>query len=195
MTELNNAAAHPTTPWLQSCVGAAALWRPTELPERLEHAASRTFLETVGYPAIALSAIRFDASELPVKGLWEEDPDELFGRRVPDDDSAPAKYCYGFGVYGNDYTLMLDGELGVVDIYDPSGWDHGEGYQGRAFDSLAELAGSVGLMARHLTRLDAGEDPEAVLSALRASLITLGWAGSGFWISAFEHLEEEYGEF
>lgn len=192
MSEIDTAAARPTAEWLQSCVGADAVWRPTELPEGLKHEASREFLTTIGYPAVSLSAARFDSSELPARGLWEEDPDELFGRREPDDDSPPVKYCYGFGVYGNDYTLMLDGELGVVDVYDPSGWDHGDGYRGRAFDSLAELAGAVGLLSRHLARLAEDEDPTAVLRELSASVTMSGWADSGFWISAFEHLEDEY---
>ncbi|WP_431972548.1 hypothetical protein [Nocardia sp. bgisy134] len=193
MTDIDAAAARPSAEWLEACVGADSVWRPADLPEGLRHEESRRFLSTIGYPAVFLSAVRFDSSDLPAQGLWEEDPDELFGRREPDDDSAPVKYCYGLGVYGNDYTLMLDGELGVVDVYDPSGWDHGAGYRGRAFDSLAELAGAVGMLTRYLARLEEGEEPATVLRELSESVTMSGWADSGFWISAFEHLEDEYG--
>ncbi|MFD0363440.1 hypothetical protein ACFQZZ_18490 [Nocardia sp. GCM10030253] len=184
-------AADPTFEWLAAQVGAGALWRPADLPERLEHAESRAFLTEVGFPAVAVDGEWFDSADLPEKGMWEADPDELFGRRYPDDDSPPAKYAYGLGEFYGEMTLMLDGETGVVQVYAPSGWDHGEGDQGVAFASVREAAGAVALMAGLAARLEGPDSDEAareLISAIRAH----EWAESTYWVWVLERLEEDY---
>ncbi|MFB8003735.1 hypothetical protein [Nocardia sp. NPDC056000] len=188
--EINNAAS-PTPEWLAAQVGGDALWRPAELPERLEHAESRAFFTEVGFPAVAIDREWFDSADLPEKGMWEADPDELFGRRYPDDDSPPAKYAYGLGTFYGEMTLMLDGETGVVQVYAPSGWDHGEGDQGIAFASVREAAGAVALMATLAAPLE-DPDSDATARELIAAIRAHEWEKSAYWAWVVERLEEDY---
>ncbi|MEV0027500.1 hypothetical protein [Nocardia sp. NPDC050793] len=184
-------AADPTLEWLTAQLGVGALWRPAELPERLEHAESRAFLSEVGFPAVTVGGEWFDSADLPAKGMWEADPDELFGRRRPDDDSPPAKYAYGLGEFNGDMTLMLDGQTGVVQIYAPGGWDHGEGDQGVAFASVREAAGAMALMAGLAARLEgpgSGDAARQLIAAIGAH----EWAASSYWAWALERLREDY---
>ncbi|MFE2961075.1 hypothetical protein [Nocardia tengchongensis] len=184
-------AADPTLEWLTAQIGVSALWRPSELPERLKHAESRAFLAEVGFPAVATDGEWFDSADLPTKGMWEADPDELFGRRYPNDNSPPARYAYGLGEFHGEMALVLDGETGVVQVYAPSGWDHGEGDQGVAFASVREAAGSVALMAGLATRLE-GPDSDAAARELIAAIRAHEWAGSAYWASVVGRLEEDY---
>lgn len=150
MDELMAAAQNPTAEWLESCFGVGSLWRPAEadLPERLEHEGTRKFLTTVGFPSVRIDGflefVDFDSSRLKTEGPWAEDPDELFGKRTPDDDSPPTKYAFEFGQC-QEFSLMVDGKVGCVDLYDPNGWDHAAGYAGEAHSSLQALAGALGL--------------------------------------------------
>ncbi|GLZ77901.1 hypothetical protein Afil01_27080 [Actinorhabdospora filicis] len=186
MIDFSN-AVNPTREWLDAQV--TQVWRPKALPEGLKHAESRRFLTEVGFPLV--DETWFDSVRLAEKGLWEEDPDEIFGRREPDDETPPAKFAYGLGEYAGDYNLMVDGETGLVEIYMMSGWDHGEGHQGVAFDSLAEAAGSVALMATLSERLE-GEDAAAVAGEILAALEGHPWAESGYWAWVRENLEADY---
>ena len=186
MIDVSGAAA-PTHEWLGERV--PTLWQPAELPPGLKHAETRRFLSEVGFPLVDNEW--FESMSLADKGLWEADPDELFGRARPGDETPPATFAYGLGEYGGDFTLMADGETGLVEIYMLSGWDHGEGHQGVAFASVAEAAGSVAL----LTALDArlhGDDADAAVRELLAAVQETPWADSGYWAWAREVLEEEY---
>lgn len=58
------------------------------------------------------------------------------------------------------------------------------GRRGRPATSVAPLSDA-------LSRLAAAEDPEPLVRALRSDL-PAAWLDSAFWISAFEHLEDEY---
>ncbi|MFF1873186.1 SUKH-4 family immunity protein [Kitasatospora herbaricolor] len=195
-SELLAAARQPTTAWLETCFGAGALWRPAagDLPAGLEHAGARAFLSEVGIPAVRLDFADYDSSELPEKGMWEEDPDELFGNRYPDDDSPPKSYSYCIG-RRNLLHLMLRGDTGVVELYDPDGWDHAAGYGGYAADSLPALVGALGLLALHEERLTGG-DAAAALAELTVLLGKLGQDAdnSSFWAPVLEYLEEEYAD-
>ncbi|CAM5646797.1 hypothetical protein SRIMM317S_04641 [Streptomyces rimosus subsp. rimosus] len=68
------AALEPTAEWLESIFGVGALWRPTEgeLPERLEHAETRTFLTEVGFPSVHLGFVDYDSTDLAQEGPWAE---------------------------------------------------------------------------------------------------------------------------
>ncbi|MBB6032572.1 SUKH-4 family immunity protein [Phytomonospora endophytica] len=182
----------PTAEHLAEVFGAGALWRPTETPAKLVDAETLEFLRTTGFPAVKFGRFDIDSSTLPVKGPWEADADEIFGRRDPDDDSPPTAVSYAFATY-NEYHLMVDGKTGAVEVYYPSGWDHGEGHQGLAFDGIAELAGAMALLKRCEERIEAGEAPAAIAD-LRATIGGLGWGDAHFWEWIFEGLEDEFGE-
>ncbi|MFI9050694.1 SUKH-4 family immunity protein [Streptomyces sp. NPDC053427] len=192
------AAANPTAQWLESCFGVGSLWRPeeSELPERLEHEETRKFLTTVGFPAVRiewfLEVFAFDSCELKDEdGPWAEDPDELFGRRRPDDDSPPTKYAFRFGEYEG-FALMLDGVAGRIDLYDPNGWDHAAGYGGEVHSSLPALAGALGLATKFAQPLAGPEGPEA-LELFRQAIEELDPdVASVLWENVFDLLEEEY---
>ncbi|MFD9818420.1 hypothetical protein [Streptomyces violascens] len=130
-TEFLAAAGNPTAEWLEFCFGPGVLWRPIpeSLPEGLEHAGTRAFLAEVGIPATRNRFTGFDGKDLPENGLWEADPDEIFGRRYPDDDTPPESYAYCVGLV-NELHLMVDGITGSVEAYDPNGWDHAAGPRG-----------------------------------------------------------------
>ncbi|WP_052391311.1 SUKH-4 family immunity protein [Streptomyces sp. NRRL B-24484] len=189
------AARRPTTDWLESCFGPGTLWRPTgaELPEALENAGVRDFLTTVGVPAVRLAFVDWDSEGLPAKGMWAEDPDEIYGRRRPDDDTPPVCYAYCVGTYGLKH-LMVRGDTGVVEVYDPEGWDHARGYGGHAADTLPGLVGALGLLARWEERLT-GAGANAALAEFTSLLEELGQgpADSTLWNNLLEMLEGEYG--
>jgi len=193
--ELLAAARRPTTGWLESCFGAGTLWRPAvgELPSALRHGPSREFLTSVGFPAVELPMIGFASTDLLAGGPWEEDPDELFGLRYPDDDTPPARYSYCFGRCGQDH-LMMYGDTGVIDLYDADGWDHAAGHRGEVHSSLPRLAGALGLLAS-LTPDLAGPDSARAQQRFRSLLGELdpGAEDSGFWDSILEQIDDEYG--
>ncbi|MEU7155391.1 SUKH-4 family immunity protein [Streptomyces chrestomyceticus] len=189
------AAMEPTAEWLESIFGAGSLWRPKadELPERLEDEESRTFLTLVGFPSVHLDFIDFDSTDLVEDGPWEEDPDELFGNRYPDDDSPPKSYAYGMGV-AMGYSLMLLGDTGSVSLYDPNGWDHAAGYAGHVIDSLPLLAGVLGLLTTYETRLvgDDEGDREAALREVRELIDRIEPVdGCRFLEAIFERLDDQ----
>ncbi|MEV0650507.1 SUKH-4 family immunity protein [Phytomonospora sp. NPDC050363] len=183
---------NPSAAWLGEIFGDEALWRPAETPRHLVDTATLAFLREVGFPAVLLDSVGVDATFLPVKGLWEADTDELFGRRTPDDDSPPTEISYCFATYGESH-LMVDGDTGRVEIYVADGWDHGEGYGGLAFDGIAELAGAFGLIARFEPRIT-GDDPGSAIAELRAAVTEPGGEDGPFWTHVFETLDEEFGE-
>ncbi|MCB5912403.1 SUKH-4 family immunity protein [Streptomyces pinistramenti] len=187
------AAQAPTADWLTAHFGADTLWRPAEadLPQRLEDEPTRTFLTTVGFPAIRLDFIGFDSTALLTSGPWEEDPAELFGERYPDDDSPPERYAYGLGEQ-NGLTLMLMGDTGSIDLYDPNGWDHAAGYGGYACDSLPNLAAALALIAHYEARLT-GDDSTTALKELRTLLESLEpTEDSTLWHNLFTEIHDNY---
>ncbi|WP_431676808.1 SUKH-4 family immunity protein [Kitasatospora sp. KL5] len=194
-SELVAAARRPTTEWLESCFGPGTVWRPTEeeLPGRLHDAGARAFLTEVGIPAVRLSFVDWDSTGLPEKGMWEEDPDELFGNRYPDDNSPPACYSYSIGTRDVRH-LMVRGDTGAVEIYDPEGWDHGAGYGGHAAEALPVLVGALGLLARYEDRLT-GDEADAAREEFTALLEELGQGpdDSPFWDGLLAEVEDEYG--
>ncbi|MFC8447460.1 SUKH-4 family immunity protein [Kitasatospora sp. NPDC057223] len=199
-SELLAVAKRPTVEWLESCFGPGSLWRPAEaeLPVRLEDAGTRAFLTTVGVPAVRLDFMGYDSAGLKAKGMWEEDPDELFGNRYPDDDSEPACWSYCVGMVQL-LHLMVRGDSGTVEIYDPDGWDHAAGYGGHAADSLPELIGALALIARcghRLTDEDGDTDADALLDELtgRLELLGQGPEESSLWEGVLENLRDEYGD-
>lgn len=193
-TELVLQAGDPTAEWLESLFGTGSLWRPAEaeIPERLEDGEARKFLTTVGFPAVRIDFVDYDSADLPKDGLWEEDPDELFGHRYPDDDTPPKSYCYSFGTYG-EFHLVMHGDTGSVDLYDPNGWDHAAGYGGWAMSSLPQLAGALGLLKFYEDRLG-GPEPATAMEELGLVVEMLDGGGeSDFWKHIFEQLRDETG--
>ncbi|MFD5396047.1 SUKH-4 family immunity protein [Streptomyces sp. NPDC127097] len=183
----------PDTAWLEERFGTGSLWRPAEdeLPAELTHQRSREFLTTVGFPAVRIAAIGFDATHLRTDdgdALHAFDADELYGERYPDDDSPPVNFCFSVGSCG-EQLLMLDGEYGGIDHYDPSGWDHGAGHQGAAASSLPGLAVLLGLIAERSDELTADDraTARAAVAALRELMCGHDTAvgESPFWHTAF----------
>ncbi|MFF1902387.1 hypothetical protein [Kitasatospora sp. NPDC058218] len=128
------------------------------------------------------------------KGMWEADPDELFGRRTPDEDPTQVHFSYCIGTF-HQLHLMVDGATGAVQIYDPDGWDHAAGYGGPAAPSLPALVGALGLLARYEERLT-GTDAAAALAEFTALLERLGQGPdeSDLWPDLLEELREEYAD-
>ncbi|MEV3935930.1 SUKH-4 family immunity protein [Glycomyces sp. NPDC049804] len=186
----------PERAWLEARFGADSLWRPAaaDLPPELTDEASREFLTTIGFPAATIDLIAFRSTSLADgEAMHAFDADELFGRRQPDDDAPPSTFCFWVGTWW-DQELMLDAATGGVDHYDPSGWDHGEGYQGPAAASLAALAGQLGLLSERREALasDDTEVRDAAVADLRDRLREFDAAAdeSSFWNAVFEHLSE-----
>ncbi|WP_438295803.1 SUKH-4 family immunity protein [Streptomyces sp. HUAS TT7] len=152
------AARNPTAEWLESCFGPGVLWRPSpeSLPEGLKHVGTRAFLSEVGIPATRNGFTGFDGKDLPENGLWEADPDEIFGRRYPDDDTPPESYAYCVGLV-DELHLMVDGVTGSVEAYDPNGWDHAAGHVGYVADSVPQVLAAFALLALYEERFDDGD--------------------------------------
>ncbi|MFI6475669.1 SUKH-4 family immunity protein [Streptomyces sp. NPDC050516] len=187
------AARNPTAEWLESCFGPGTLWRPSpqSLPEGLEHARTRAFLSEVGIPATRNRFTGFDGMELPERGLWEADPDEIFGRRYPDDDTPPDGYAYGVGLV-NGLHLMVDGGTGSVEAYDPNGWDHAAGHVGHVADSASQALAAFALLARYEERFDGGD--VTALTEFTELLEELGLYldDYDFWQNVVDELREGY---
>ncbi|MFJ9946547.1 hypothetical protein [Kitasatospora sp. NPDC091207] len=141
-----------------------------------------------------LDFVGYDSTGLPEKGLWEADPDELFGRRTPDEDQTQVRFSYCVGTF-HQLHLMVDGATGAVEVYNPDGWDHADGHGGLAAPSLPALAGALGLLARLEQRLT-GSDTAAALEEFTALLGRLG-QGPGdpdLWPDLLEEPREEYAD-
>ncbi|MER7767406.1 hypothetical protein [Kitasatospora sp. NPDC096140] len=192
--ELLDAARHPTAAWLESCFGPGTLWRPEVLPERLESPAARAFLTEVGLPAVGLDFVGFDATDLPKRGMWEADLDDLFGNRTPDDETPPSNWGYCVGTF-DEWHLMVDAGSGAVKIYNADGWDHARGYGGWAADSLPAVIGALGLLAGFEERV-VGGDANAALDEFEALVEQLGQGPdeSDLWCQIAVNLREEYEE-
>ncbi|WP_169314077.1 SUKH-4 family immunity protein [Streptomyces piniterrae] len=199
MSDLLAAAQSPTVEWLESCFGPRTLWRPdqADLPARLEDKETREFLTETGIPAVRLSAIDYDSADLPERGMWEEDPDELFGERYPDDHSPPTRYSYCIGKVSQ-LHLMVDGDTGAVEIYNPDGWDHAAGYGGYAAPSLRKFIGALGLFTLYEHRFDVADasSAAAALTALDEFTTLLEQLGqdpdeSALWEGLLEEIREE----
>lgn len=197
VTTTEDAPLVPDAGWLEARFGAGSLWRPAaaDLPEELVHRESREFLTTVGFPAVLIDVIGFDATHLLAEDddpLHAFDADELYGNRYPDDDSPPVNFCFSVGSW-SDQMLMLDGRHGGVNHYDPNGWDHGAGYKGLAAWSLPDLAVLLGLIAECREELDADDDAVraaaavGVLDRMRVHDAVVG--ESPFWEAVFEEFE------
>ncbi|MFJ6618678.1 SUKH-4 family immunity protein [Kitasatospora sp. NPDC091335] len=188
------AAGNPSAAWLESCFGPGTLWRPETLPERLTAPGARAFLGEVGVPAVGLDFVGFDATDLPGRGMWEADLDELFGERTSDDDTPPGNWGYCVGRF-DELHLMVAGDTGAVRIYHPDGWDHGRGDGGRAADSLPALIGALALPAGLEERIREG-DARAALDEFAALVEELGQGPeeSDLWAGLLESLREEYQE-
>ncbi|MFE3183358.1 SUKH-4 family immunity protein [Streptomyces violascens] len=191
-TEFLAAARNPTAEWLESCFGPGVLWRPIpeSLPEGLEHAGTRAFLAEVGIPARRNRFTGFDGKDLPENGLWEADPDEIFGRRYPDDDTPPESYAYCVGLV-NELHLMVDGITGSVEAYDPNGWDHAAGHVGYVADSVPQALAAFALLARYEERFDDGD--ALALAEFTELLEQLGLEPDDeFWQNVVNELRENY---
>ncbi|KAJ6063968.1 SUKH-4 immunity protein-domain-containing protein [Penicillium canescens] len=201
----------PRTPssdkvWLEDRFGAGSLWQPEEsdIPSALTDSGARTFLTTVGFPAVKLQSAGFDSTHLTKDAgpLEPYDADELYGERFPDDDSPPTNLCFHFGSV-SEWMIMVGGEDGDVCHYDPAGWDHADGYQGMIAGSLKSFAVLLGMLAEVAERLDMvadrfSEDEEreearkVILDSLRERMVEYDNCveeGSKFWDNIFEGLE------
>ncbi|MFD7459313.1 MULTISPECIES: SUKH-4 family immunity protein [unclassified Streptomyces] len=184
----------PDAVWLEERLGAGTLWRPDEadLPAELTDAESREFLLEVGFPAVRLDVAGIDTRHVRHKdGLEAFDADEIYGNRYPDDDSPPENFCFAVATSG-DQHLMLDAADGGITHYDPNGWDHGQGWQGPAADSLPVLAVLLGLIAESSDALRSDDDAvrTAAVTDLRERMIRrdLNVDDSAFWDEIFENL-------
>ncbi|MFJ5775228.1 SUKH-4 family immunity protein [Streptomyces sp. NPDC093094] len=190
----NGTPGTPDAAWLEERLGQGSLWRPAEaaLPAELTHAPSREFLLTVGFPAVRLDDLGIDTRCVRDKdGLHPFDADELYGNRYPDDDSPPENFCFTVALWG-DQHLMLDAADGGITHYDPNGWDHAEGWQGPAAESLQDLAVLLGMIAEAGGALDSDDDARAAAAAeLRDRLVARdpNVQDSAFWDGVFEDLE------
>ncbi|MFI7007166.1 SUKH-4 family immunity protein [Streptomyces sp. NPDC050145] len=189
-------AGKPSAAWLESCFGAGSLWRPSPagLPAALTHEPTRAFLTEIGVPAVRPEAVDYDSAKLPEEGMWEADPDELFGERYPDDDSPPSRYSYCIGMWGV-LHLMVSGDSGTVEVYDPDGWDHAAGYGGYAADSVPEFLIALGVVTLYRRKFEDAEPRAALdgLDELTAVLnrLRLGPEFSDFWETRLEELRED----
>ncbi|MEU0397004.1 hypothetical protein ABZ208_30305 [Streptomyces sp. NPDC006208] len=190
----NDTPLIPDAVWLEERLGEGSLWRPDEagLPAELTDARSREFLLTVGFPAVHLDVVGIDTRHLRDEdGLEPFDADEIYGRRYPDDDSPPENFCFTVAIWG-DQHLMLDAADGGITHYDPNGWDHGDGWQGPAADSLPLLAVLLGLIAESSTALESADDAvrAAAVTDLRERMIgqDLYVNESAFWDEIFDCL-------
>jgi hypothetical protein len=192
--------------WLEDRFGAGSLWQPEEsdIPSALTDSGTRKFLTTVGFPAVKLPCAGFDSTHLTKDAgpLEPYDADELYGERFPDDDSLPTNLCFHFGSV-SEWMMMVSGEDGDVSHYDPSGWDHADGYQGMIAGSLGSFAVLLGMLAEVAERLDMvtnglSKDKEreearkAILDRLRERMVEYDGCveeGSKFWDDVFEGLE------
>ncbi|MDT9689924.1 SUKH-4 family immunity protein [Streptomyces sp. P9(2023)] len=184
----------PDAAWLEERLGEGSLWRPSEadLPPELTHAGSRDFLLRVGFPAVHLDAVGIDTRHLRDEDALEPcDADEFYGNRYPDDDSPPVNFCFTVALQ-NDQHLMLEAADGGITHYDPNGWDHADGWQGPASESLPALAVLLGLIAESSDALETSDDTAraAAVTALRERM-TVGDLlvhDSEFWDQVFEDL-------
>ncbi|MGA4803355.1 SUKH-4 family immunity protein [Streptomyces lavendulocolor] len=184
----------PDAAWLEARLGEGSLWRPDEpgLPAELTHAGTREFLRTVGFPAVRLDAVGIDTSHLrDADSRIPFDSDEIYGNRYPDDDSPPKNFSFTIALYG-DQHLMLEAGDGGITHYDPNGWDHADGWQGPAAESLPSLAVLLALMAEASPALESPDDAirEAAAARLRARMIAHDpdVDGCGFWDEVFDCL-------
>jgi hypothetical protein len=199
-------ARSPDTVWLEDRFGTGSLWKPkdSDIPPALTHSGTRNFLTAVGFPAIKLQCADFDSTHLTkeVVPLEPYDADELYGERYPDDDSPPTNFCFHFGSV-NEWMVMVEGEDGFVSHYDPSGWDHAEGYQGMIAGSLRGFAVLLGMLAEASEWLDMVTDRlseekdieevrNSILNKLRERMEEYDDCveeGSKFWDDVFENFE------
>ncbi|MEV7022566.1 SUKH-4 family immunity protein [Kitasatospora sp. NPDC093558] len=186
-------AKDPTAAWLESCFGPGTLWRPRpeSLPEGLEHDATRAFLTEVGIPAARNGFTGFDGRDLPERGLWEADPDEIYGRRYPDDDTPPDGYAYCVGLV-NDLHLMADGVTGVVEAYDPNGWDHAAGHVGTVAESVPQAFAAFVLLAGLEERFDDGDATALDEFTTLLDQLGLDLEQHDFWQGVVDELREGY---
>ncbi|MFE1952456.1 MULTISPECIES: SUKH-4 family immunity protein [Streptomyces] len=191
------AAGKPSAAWLESCFGAGSLWRPSpaDLPAALTHEPTRAFLTEVGVPAVRLGAVDYDSAKLTDEGMWEADPDELFGERTPDDDSPPSRYSYCIGTGWGVLHLMVCGDSGTVEVYDPDGWDHAAGYGGYAADSVPEFLVALGVFTLYRRTFEDAE-PQAALDGLDELTSVLNRLRQGpdfsdFWETRLEEVRED----
>ncbi|MFF4476894.1 hypothetical protein ACK1X7_09270 [Streptomyces sp. CY1] len=190
----NDTPLIPDAVWLEQRLGEGSLWRPDEagLPVELTDAQSREFLLTVGFPAVRLDVVRIDTRHLRDEGGLEPfDADEIYGNRYPDDDSPPKNFCFTVATR-YDQHLMLEAADGGITHYDPNGWDHADGWQGPAADSLPRLAVLLGLIAESGRALESADEAvrAAAVTDLRERMIDLDSDvdESGFWGEIFEDL-------
>ncbi|POX57282.1 hypothetical protein C3489_00790 [Streptomyces sp. Ru71] len=191
----NDTPLIPTAEWLEERLGAGSLWRPNgaDLPPELTDERSREFLLNVGFPAVDLDAVGIDTRHLRGEDALDPfDADEIYGRRYPDDHSPPENFCFTVALWG-DQHLMLEAADGGITHYDPNGWDHADGWQGPAADSLPSLAVLLALIAESSDGLAAEDDAvrAAAVAEVRERLIghDLFVDDSGFWDGVFEYLE------
>ncbi len=108
-----------------------------------------------------------------------------------DDDSPPKNFCFTVAMR-YDQHLMLEAADGGITHDDPNGWDHGDGWQGPAADSLPRVAVLLGLIAESGKALESADEAvrAAAVTDLRERMIDLGSDvdESGFWGEIFEDL-------
>ncbi|OJJ41101.1 hypothetical protein ASPWEDRAFT_244996 [Aspergillus wentii DTO 134E9] len=181
----------PTRPdngWMKSHFGIDSIWQPTEsdFPRDLTDPDTRSFLTTVGFPAMKLKMSGFDSTHLKDRGLLQAfDADELYGLRYPDDDSPPTNFAFHFASL-DQWMVMVGGEDGEVALYDPDGWDHADGYQGLVTERLDVIVPeSVGDEEKQ------EEMQQAVLGRLRERMVEYDDCVEEckFWDGVFEAFE------
>ncbi|MFI1382590.1 SUKH-4 family immunity protein [Embleya sp. NPDC020886] len=195
MTTTTNATPRvPDAAWLEARFGSGSLWRPDEadLPAELTDRETRNFLTSTGFPAVAIDLVEFDSTHLrDADEPYLFDADELYGRRYPDDDSPPENFCFTIGMHF-DQQLMVDTDIGEINHYDPSGWDHGDGDKGIATSSLPTLALLLGLVVERRDALETDDDGirHAAIAELRVHMAAIEPEvdNSPFWDSVFDHL-------
>ncbi|MFJ8045885.1 SUKH-4 family immunity protein [Kitasatospora sp. NPDC096147] len=197
---LPDGAAGPDRAWLERVFGADGLWRPAdaELPDGLTHRPTRSFLTTVGLPAVRIGRLGLDARFLREDGLWVQQADELYGGSRPRGDGAPSDGCVKLMEHP-DFHFVLDGESGAVDLFLPDAWDRGEGFGGHYARSVPRLVADLGLAATAVAGVDDVEtDLEPALETFLGHLRHLDRLDRPgpppdrpeLWADVFEYVDE-----
>ncbi|KOC13934.1 hypothetical protein AFLA70_202g001831 [Aspergillus flavus AF70] len=196
--------AAPTKAWLEAQFGPGSLWQPTEaeLPADLTEEETIKFLLNVGFPAVNLTRMGFNSSDLSIsaykgQALDGYTADELFDvfnqdyhEDTDEDEGNPPALSFRFGAIRLKLVL-LNNKNGTIYFYDPENWFSHRGVIANGLDTFTVLLGMVVAVTKDLRtasldiswyeRFDTLRGPlDALLRKLRDYDFPAGY-GSEFW--------------